>query len=202
MNAPAAIDWARVRADFPLLQRQVHGKPLVYLDSANTSQKPAAVIEAVDDFYRSHNANVSRAVHQLGSEATEAYESTRTRLARHLNARRDEIVLTSGTTFALNLVAYSWALPRLGPGDAILLTQMEHHANIVPWQLVARRTGATVRVAPMLADGSLDLPGTRAATTPDVQAFGLTHVSNVLGTVNPVRGLCREARARGIVSVV
>ena len=197
-----SIDWVRVREDFPLLRREVHGKPLVYLDSANTGQKPASVIEAVDGFYRLHNANVSRAVHQLGSEATEAYEATRTKLARHLNVRRDELVLTSGTTFALNLVAYAWALPRLRPGDTILLTQMEHHANIVPWQLVAQRTGATVKVAPMHQDGSLDLEGTHAAMTPDVKVFGVAHVSNVLGTVNPVRGLCREARARGIVSIV
>ena len=207
MTAPAAtsadtIDWARVRADFPLLARQVHGKPLVYLDSANTGQKPAAVIEAVDDFYRRHNANVSRAVHQLGSEATEAYEATRTKLAAHLNVHRNELVLTSGTTFAINLVAYSWALPRLGPGDAILLTQMEHHANIVPWQLVAERTGAVVKVAPMEQDGSLDPDRVRNAMTPDVKLFGLAHVSNVLGTVNPVRDLCREARGRGIATLV
>ena len=205
MTAPAAtsadtIDWARVRADFPLLARQVHGKPLVYLDSANTGQKPAAVIEAVDDFYRRHNANVSRAVHQLGSEATEAYEATRTKLAAHLNVHRNELVLTSGTTFAINLVAYSWALPRLGPGDAILLTQMEHHANIVPWQLVAERTGAVVKVAPMEQDGSLDPDRVRNAMTPDVKLFGLAHVSNVLGTVNPVRDLCRAPR--GIATLV
>src|SRR5690606_9293437 len=142
--APADTrDWARIRADFPLLSRQVHGKPLLYFDSANTGQKPLAVIEAVDGFYRRHNANVSRAVHALGTEATEAYEGARGKLARHLNVRADELVLTSGTTFAINLAAYSWALPRLDPGDAILVSRMEHHANIVPWQLVAERTGAT-----------------------------------------------------------
>jgi cysteine desulfurase/selenocysteine lyase len=113
------VDWSRVRADFPLLAREVHGKPLVYLDSANTGQKPAVVIETVDDFYRNHNANVSRAVHALGNEATEAYEAARGKLARHLNVRSDDLVLTSGTTFAINLVAYSWALPRLKPGDVI-----------------------------------------------------------------------------------
>jgi cysteine desulfurase/selenocysteine lyase len=196
------VDWARVRADFPLLARTVHGKPLVYLDSANTGQKPAAVIETVDAFYRQHNANVSRAVHLLGSEATDAYEGARTRLARHLNVRADELVLTSGTTFAINLVAYSWALPRLRPGDVILLTRMEHHANIVPWQLVAERTGATIRVAEIAADGTLDLPALHAAMTPDVKLLGLTHVSNVLGTINPVRAICREARRRGIVTVI
>ncbi len=204
MNAasPQTIDWTRVRDDFPLLARQVHGKPLVYLDSANTGQKPASVIQTVDDFYRCHNANVSRAVHAIGNEATEAYEGTRTRLARHLNVRADDLVLTSGTTFAINLVAYSWALPRLGPGDVILLTRMEHHANIVPWQLVAERIGASIRVAEVTAEGVLDLDALRAAMTPQVKLLGLTHVSNVLGTVNPVRDICREARSRGIVTVV
>jgi cysteine desulfurase/selenocysteine lyase len=196
------IDWSRVRADFPLLQREVHGKPLVYLDSANTGQKPAPVIEAIDDFYRRHNANVSRAVHALGSEATEAYEGARGKLARFLNVHRDDLVLCSGTTFAINLVAYSWALPRLKAGDAILLTRMEHHANIVPWQLVAQRTGATIKVADLHADGSLDLEGLFAAMTPDVKLLGVTHVSNVLGTINPIAAICREARKRGIVSVV
>jgi cysteine desulfurase/selenocysteine lyase len=196
------IDWSRVRADFPLLQREVHGKPLVYLDSANTGQKPAPVIEAIDDFYRRHNANVSRAVHALGSEATEAYEGARGKLARFLNVHRDDLVLCSGTTFAINLVAYSWALPRLKAGDAILLTRMEHHANIVPWQLVAQRTGATIKVADLHADGSLDLDGLLAAMTPDVKLLGVTHVSNVLGTINPIAAICREARRRGIVSVV
>lgn len=202
MATAAAIDWARVRGDFPLLRRQVHGKPLVYLDSANTGQKPACVIEAVDDFYRRHNANVSRAVHQLGSEATDAYEGARGKLARFLNVRGDELVLCSGTTFALNLVAYSWALPRLQPGDVILVTRMEHHANIVPWQLVAQRTGATIRVAELRPDGSLDLDGLWAAMTPAVKLLAVAHVSNVLGTVNPVAEICREARRRGITTVV
>ena len=202
MSTGAAIDWAAVRADFPLLTREVHGKPLVYLDSANTSQKPAVVIEAVDGFYRRHNANVSRAVHQLGAEATEQYEASRRKLATFLNVRHDELVLTSGTTFAINLVAYSWALPRLHVGDVILLTRMEHHANIVPWQLIAERTGATIRVAELLPDGSLDLDGLWALMTPEVKLLGLTHVSNVLGTVNPVREICKEARKRGITTLI
>lgn len=204
MNASldSTIDWARVRADFPLLTRQVHGKPLIYFDSANTGQKPESVIAAVDDFYRHHNANVSRAVHALGTEATDAYESARNRLARFFNVRGDELVLCSGTTFALNLVAYSWALPRLQPGDAIVLTRMEHHANIVPWQLVAQRTGATIKVAELDERGELDLDGLYALLTPEVKLLSLTHVSNVLGTVNPVREICREARRRGIVTAV
>lgn len=201
MSTPAP-DWTAIRADFPLLQREVHGKPLIYLDSANTGQKPSSVIEAVDDFYRRHNANVSRAVHALGTEATEAYEGARAKLAGFLKAHCDELVLCSGTTFAMNLVAYSWALPRLQAGDVILLTRMEHHANIVPWQLVAAHTGATIRVAELLPDGSLDLDALYAAMTGEVKLLGLAHVSNVLGTVNPVREICREARKRGIVTVV
>ena len=198
----SAPDWQRVRADFPLLMREVNGKPLVYFDNANTAQKPVSVIGAVDEFYRRYNANVSRAVHALGSEATEAYEGARTKLARFFNVRANELVLCSGTTFAINLVAYSWALPRLKPGDAILLSRMEHHANIVPWQLVAQRTGATIKVAELHEDGTLDLDALHAAMTPEVKLLGITHVSNVLGTINPIAAICREARRRGIASVV
>ncbi len=196
------IDWSRVRSDFPLLQRKVNGKPLVYLDSANTSQKPESVIAAVDDFYRHHNANVSRAVHTLGAEATDAFEGARSRLAGFLNVRGDDLVLCSGTTFALNLVAYSWALPRLSAGDVIVLSRMEHHANIVPWQLVAERTGASIKVAELTPAGELDLDLLWRLLTPAVKLLGLTHVSNVLGTVNPVREICREARRRGVITVI
>ena len=198
----SAIDWAKVRADFPLLHRQVHGKPLVYFDNANTAQKPAVVIDAVDDFYRRYNANVSRAVHALGSEATDAYEAARSTLARLINARSNELVLCSGTTFAINLVAYSWALPRLAPGDVIVVSRMEHHANIVPWQLIAERTGAQIRVAELLPDGSLDLDALDKALDGAVKLLAIAHVSNVLGTINPVREICRMARKRGIISVV
>ena len=198
----SAIDWGKVRADFPLLHRQVHGKPLVYFDNANTAQKPAVVIDAVDDFYRRYNANVSRAVHALGSEATDAYEAARSTLARLINARSNELVLCSGTTFAINLVAYSWALPRLAPGDVIVVSRMEHHANIVPWQLIAERTGAQIRVAELLPDGSLDLDALDKALDGAVKLLAIAHVSNVLGTINPVREICRMARKRGIISVV
>jgi cysteine desulfurase/selenocysteine lyase len=157
------VDWTAVRADFPLLSRTVHGKPLAYLDSANTSQKPRAVIEAMDAHYLRHNANVSRAVHTLGMEATDAYESARSRLAAFVGVRADDLVLTSGTTMAINLVAYSFALPRLKPGDTILLSRMEHHANIVPWQLVAQRSGARIKVADITESGELDLEALRAA---------------------------------------
>jgi len=198
----ATTDWVRVRGDFPLLAREVNGRPLVYLDSANTSQKPEQVIAATDDFYRRHNANVSRAVHTLGSEATESFEAARRKLAAFLKVRADDLVLCSGTTFAINLVAYAWALPRLQPGDEIVLTRMEHHANIVPWQLVAERTGARIKVAELTPAGELDLDLLWRLLTPEVRLLGLAHVSNVLGTLNPVREICREARRRGIISVI
>lgn len=198
----SSIDWAQVRSDFPLLTRQVHGKPLVYFDNANTAQKPAAVIEAVDDFYRRYNANVSRAVHALGSEATDAYEGARTTLARFFNVRSDELVLCSGTTFAINLVANSWGAANIGAGDVIVVSRMEHHANIVPWQLLAQRTGATIRVAEILPDGSLDLDALDKALDGSVKLLAIAHVSNVLGTVNPVRDICKLARKRGITTVV
>ena len=195
-------DWQAIRADFPLLSRTVNGKPLRYFDTANTSQKPAAVIEATDDFYRQHNANVSRAVHTLGSEATEAYEDARKTIAAFMGVPANTLILTSGTTFGINLVAYAWALPRLTAGDRILVTRMEHHANIVPWQLIAERTGARIEVVDLLPDGSLDLAGLYAAMNDTVKLLALTHVSNVLGTVNPVQAICREARKHGITTLV
>ena len=198
-----AVDWAAIRGDFPILGRKVHGKPLVYLDSANTSQKPRQVIEAVDDFYRNHNANVSRAVHQLGEEATALYEAARDKLAAFLGANhRDEIVLTSGTTMATNLVAYSYLLPRLKRGDAVLVTAMEHHADIVPWQLICELTGAHLKVAPMTESGELIIEKFIEALTPEVKFAGVVHVSNVLGTINPVKDLARECRKRGVPLLV
>jgi len=207
MNAqptPSTVfDVQRVRADFPLLTRSVHGKPLVYFDNANTSQKPVSVIEAMDEHYRRHNANVARAVHQLGEESTAAYEGARDKLARFINApSRDELILTSGTTQSINLVAYSYALPRLKPGDAILTTVMEHHANIVPWQLVAARSGATVKAAPINERGELDVEQYVAMLTPEVKLACVAHVSNVLGTVNPVREIARACHKRGIPLLV
>ncbi len=203
VNSPKAFDVQRIREDFPLLARSVHGKPLVYFDNANTSQKPLAVIEAMNTHYREHNANVSRAVHQLGEEATAAYEGARDKLARFINATsRNELILTSGTTQATNLVAYSYALPRLKPGDSILTTVMEHHANIVPWQLVAQRSGAMVKAAPINQRGELVLEQFVAMLTPEVRLACVTQVSNVLGTVNPVREIARECRKRGIPLLV
>ena len=202
-SSPKAFDVQRIREDFPLLARTVHGKPLVYFDNANTSQKPASVIEAMNRHYREHNANVSRAVHQLGEEATAAYEGARDKLARFINATsRNELILTSGTTQAINLVAYSYALPRLQPGDSILTTVMEHHANIVPWQLVAQRSGATVKAAPINERGELIVEQYLAMLTPEVKLACVTQVSNVLGTVNPVREIARECRKRGVPLLV
>lgn len=202
-SAPIPFDIARVRADFPLLARSVHGKPLIYFDNANTAQKPNAVIEAVDHFYRQTNANVARAVHALGEEATSAYEATRDKLARFINApSRDEVIITSGTTQAINLVAYSYALPRLQPGDTILVTQMEHHANIVPWQLVCERTGAKLKVAPITERGELVVERFVDLLTPEVKLAAVTHVSNVLGTINPIAALARECRRRDIALLV
>jgi len=197
-----SIDWTCIRADFPQLKREIHGKPLVYFDNANTGQKPEIVIETVDRFYRQHNGNISRAVHTLGSEATEKYENARRQLARLVNVRADELVLCSGATFALNLVAYSFALPRLKPDDVMVVSRMEHHANIVPWQLIAERTGAKIRVAEIKPDGTLDMDALDNAMSGDVKLLALTHTSNVLGTVNPVREICKLARQRGIISVI
>lgn len=196
------IEWLQVRANFPILTRQVHGKPLVYLDSANTSQKPRAVISAVDDFYRLHNANVSRAVHQLGAEATEAYEGSRKKLASFFNIHPNDLILTSGTTQAINLVAYAFALPRLQAGDIILVSRMEHHANMVPWQLIAERTGAQVVPVEITESGEVDLPKLKAQLKSPVKILALTHVSNVLGTINPVTEICSWARKAGITTVI
>ena len=200
----AGFDIDRVRADFPLLARTVHGnKPLVYLDNANTAQKPACVIDAVNGFYRERNANVARAVHVLSEEATNLYEGARNALARFIHAgSAQELVLTSGTTMATNLVAYSYLLPRLKPGDSVLVTRMEHHANIVPWQLVGQRAGATLKAAPIDARGELRVDEFIAMLTPEVRLAAVTHVSNVLGTVNPLAEIAAACRKRGIPLLV
>ncbi|MBK8067314.1 MAG: SufS family cysteine desulfurase [Rhodanobacteraceae bacterium] len=197
------MDIASLRAQFPILAREVHGKPLVYFDSANTAQKPLAVIAAVDDFYRRHNANVARAVHTLSEEATTLYETAREKIAAFIGApAAREVVLTSGTTMAINLVALGYLRPRLKAGDEIVVSQMEHHANIVPWQLLCAQTGAVLKVAPIDDDGTLDLPGLLALLGPRTKLVGLAHVSNVLGTVNPVAEVAAQTRARGIPLLV
>jgi cysteine desulfurase/selenocysteine lyase len=198
-----APDWRRLRADFPCLARRVNDRPLVYLDNANTAQRPLPVLAAMDRYYRHYNANVARAVHTLGAEATQAYEAVRDVMARFLGAgSREEIVFTSGTTQAINLVAYSWGGANVGPGDVVLVTRMEHHANIVPWQLLCQRTGASLAVAPIHASGELDLEALPALLHDRVKLFAFTHVSNALGTINPVADLCALARARGIATLI
>ena len=193
------FDAAAVRREFPILDQQVHGKPLVYLDNANTTQKPASVIEALDRYYRADNANIHRATHLLSERATRAYEGARERIARFFNTRETaEIVFTRGCTEAINLVAYSFARPRLGPGDEILVSRMEHHSNIVPWQLVAAQTGATLRVVPMDEHGVLDMAEYERLLGPRTALVSMIHVSNALGTVNPVRDVIRLAKARGV----
>jgi cysteine desulfurase/selenocysteine lyase len=185
----------RVRRDFPILSRTVHGKPLVYLDTAASAQRPLAVIEATDRFYRQHNANVHRGVHTLSQEATDLYENGRAKLARHLNAVSErEIVFTRGTTEAVNLVAQSYLRPKLRPDDEILITCMEHHSNIVPWQILCEQTGAVLKVAPINRRGELELDALEGLLSERVKLLGIVHISNALGTVNPVAEVCRLAR--------
>jgi cysteine desulfurase / selenocysteine lyase len=198
-----ALGVERLRKDFPILSRRVRGKPLIYLDNAATSQKPRAVIEAVSRFYGSENANIHRGVHYLSERATVAYEATRERVARFLNAPSPrDIVFTRGTTEAINLVAQSWGRSTLRPGDEILITGMEHHSNIVPWQLLARQTGASVRAVPITDAGELDLEAFDRLLSDRTRVLALVHASNALGTVNPVRELLAKARARGVVTLV
>jgi len=203
---PSTFDVAALRADFPILGREVNGHPLVYLDSANTSQKPRVVVEAIEDHYLNHNANVARAMHLLGAEATEAFESSRAVLAEFVGAASsDEIVFTKNASEALNLVANTMAWPsalRVGPGDEIVITEMEHHSNIVPWQLLAERTGATLRWFGITDDGRLDLSTVDDLITERTKVVSLVHVSNTLGTLNPVAAVASKAHAAGAVVVV
>lgn len=203
-SKPQALDVAAVRREFPVLDQSVRGRPLVYLDNAATTQKPRCVIDAVSRFYERDNANVHRAVHELARRATTAFEGARDRMALFIQARfSDEIVFTRGTTEAINLVAAAWGDSHLQPGDQILLTPMEHHSNLVPWQRVAARTGAELRYFPLHpGTGELDLTGLDALLNPRVKLFALTHVSNVLGVRNPVELLCAEAGQRGILTLV
>ena len=192
-----------LRRDFPILERLVHGKPLVYLDNGATSQKPRVVIETLRSFFETGCGNIHRGVHLLSAEATTAYDSSRARISRAIGAARpSELVFVRGTTEAINLVARSWGDENLKAGDEILLTEMEHHANIVPWQFLARRSGAVLRVLPITPEGALDLDKLEGLLTSRTRLFAFTHVSNVLGTVNPVSELCRIARERGITTLV
>jgi cysteine desulfurase / selenocysteine lyase len=209
-----SLDVEAIRKDFPILSREVHGAPLVYLDSANSAQKPQVVIDAEAEFYARHYANVARAVHTLGSEATNAFEGARDKVAAFLNApSRDEVIFTSNITAALNLLAYSFsnastspdpaaARFRLGPGDEIVVTEMEHHSNIVPWQQLAQRTGATFRWIPLDDDGRLVESAIDEVINERTKIVSFVHQSNALGTINPVQRIVARAHAVGALAIV
>jgi cysteine desulfurase/selenocysteine lyase len=209
MNSPARIlqpapfDVAAVRREFPILERTVRGKPLAYLDNGASAQRPRAVIDAVNDYERHHHANIHRGVHTLSQEATSMYEGARDRVMRFINARaRSEIIFTRGTTESINLVTQSYARPLLKSGDEVLITHLEHHANIVPWQMVCQQTGAKLVVAPIDAHGEVHVDAVTALMNERTRIFAFAHVSNALGTLLPVRRLVAAARSRGIVTVV
>ena len=196
-------DVTAIRADFPILSRQVNGKPLVYLDNGASAQKPRAVIDAITRAYSDEYANVHRGLHYLSNLATEKYESTRGVIARFLNAgSEDEIVFTSGTTEGINLVSYAWAAPRLGAGDEIVLSVMEHHANIVPWHFLRERQGVVLKWVDIDANGDLDPQAVIDAIGPKTKLVAVTHMSNVLGTVVDVAAICRGAREKGVPVLV
>jgi cysteine desulfurase/selenocysteine lyase len=191
------LDVPALREQFPILTREVHGKPLVYLDSANTSQKPRQVLDAMADYYRRHNANVHRAVHTLSEEATDLYEQARGKVARFAGASARATVFTKNASEAINLVAYAWGLRNLREGDEILVTEMEHHSNLVPWQLVAGVTGARVRAVPVTGDHLLDLDALERLLGPRTRMVAVSAMSNMLGTLNPVRAVAERAHAAG-----
>ena len=191
------IDVARIREDFPILKRKVNNQPLVYFDNAATSQTPTCVIDAIVDYYARYNANIHRGVHALSQEATDAYEQARQKIQKHFNALHPhEIIFTSGTTHAINIVAAGYQA-FLVPGDELLVSAMEHHSNIVPWQMLCEKTGAKLKVIPMLPDGTLDLAAYKSLLTPNTRLVFVNHVSNALGTINPIESLIVEAHAAG-----
>lgn len=208
MTSPAKsgknIDWAAFRKDFPILDQKVNGHPLVYLDNAATSQKPRPVIDAIDQYYLKDNSNVHRGIHELSNRSTANFEKTRARVAKFINAKAtEEVIFTSGTTGGINLIAQAWGSKFVKAGDVILLTEMEHHSNIVPWQLLAERTGAKIRYIPVTGDeGLLDLSKLDQLLTREVKIFSFTHISNTLGTINPVKELCAKAKALGVTTLV
>jgi cysteine desulfurase/selenocysteine lyase len=202
VQSPSAVPET-IREDFPILSQEVNGHPLVYLDNAATTQKPRAVLDAIRKYYEHDNANVHRGIHELSNRATAAYEGARDRVAQFINApAREDIIFTRGTTESLNLVAATWGAANLCEGDIILLTEMEHHSNIVPWQLLTQRTGARLKYIPITGDdGLLDLSEI-GPLLDGAKLLSLTHVSNALGTINPVAEICAKARAAGVVTVV
>lgn len=198
-----SFEIEKIRAEFPILSLTYGKRPLIYLDNAATAQKPQCVINIVADFYARENANIHRGLYRLSAEATSAFENARERVARFINAHEArECIFTRGATEAINLVASSWGMKNLREGDEILLTQMEHHADIVPWQLVAERTGAKIVVAPIRPNGELDVPAWKQLLSPRTRIVGIAHISNALGTVNPVRELVAAAHASGALALV
>lgn len=196
-------DVEAIRQDFPILKRTVHGKPLVYLDNAASAQRPRQVIDAITAYYQNYNANIHRGVHLLSQEATETYESARDTMAAYINApNRREVVFTRGTTESINLVAQSFLRPVLKPGDQILITHMEHHSNIVPWQILCEQTGAVLKVVPINRRGELELDAFEALLSDRVKLFAVAHISNALGTINPVAELTRKAKKFNIPVLV
>ena len=194
--------WEAIREDFPILAQQVNGQPLIYFDNAATSQKPRAVINTLSHFYEHDNSNVHRGLHELSNRATAAYENSRKLLADYLGAEPETIIFTRGTTESINLVVRAWGEANVGTDDVILLTEMEHHSNLVPWQLLAKRKRATLRFVPITPDGLLDLDNLDALLDGPVKIFSFTHISNTLGTINPVSELCSRARGAGVVTLV
>ncbi len=202
-SVEAMPDFDKIRADFPILSRTVHGKPLVYLDSAASAQKPQQVMDALLAAYTETYANVHRGLHFLSEASTDAYEAVRGKVAHFIGAASgDEIVLTAGATMSINMIAHCWALPRLQAGDEILISIAEHHANIVPWQMVAEKTGAVVRAFPMDADGSFNMASFTNMMTPRTRIVSVPHVSNVLGTVFPISDIAKIAHDAGALMVV
>lgn len=199
MIQTSLFDYARVRADFPILSREVRGKPLSYLDNGATSQKPNSVIEAVERYYRAENANIHRGLHYLSEQATDAYEGARAKVADFIGAPdQDEVIFVRGATEGINLVAHGFVETQLSEGDEILISHMEHHANIVPWQIAAEKTGAVLKVIPVLDSGELDLDAYQAMLSERTKLVSIVHVSNALGTINPVAGMIEQAHARGV----
>ncbi|AIC99571.1 cysteine desulfurase SufS [Bacillus subtilis] len=192
-----------IREQFPILHQQVNGHDLVYLDSAATSQKPRAVIETLDKYYNQYNSNVHRGVHTLGTRATDGYEGAREKVRKFINAKSmAEIIFTKGTTTSLNMVALSYARANLKPGDEVVITYMEHHANIIPWQQAVKATGATLKYIPLQEDGTISLKDVRETVTSNTKIVAVSHVSNVLGTVNPIKEMAKIAHDNGAVIVV
>jgi len=199
----STVDWPAIREEFPILRERVNGHALIYFDSAASSQKPTAVLDVVRNYYEHENANVHRGLHTLSARATEHYEKSRQRVADFIGAKNaDEIVFTRGTTESINLVAQAWGGKFLKSGDVILLTEMEHHSNLVSWQLLAERIGARLRYVPVNDDGTLKIDNLDSLLTPEVKMFAFTHVSNSLGTINPVTKLCAKARNVGAVTLI